>query len=486
MPGPKQPPSCFESSVPDLEEAFDKLNKLPPEHAAKNRESDGVDFNDEVSGPEVSTPNRKRAKHARRFKSRNMSEREKRLKALTSFFAAKGLTYHEFMRKHQQGIALKKGAVCTDKGWAAFKERLTNFKFPECQACQQVVEWYGLSRENLEEFFSNPEELAKHVPQPADAPSAQADDAAPEVPEEDPDEGLPEIEQVRKFMATLAPVIQLVDEPNRIFHYQCTVCRTRKQPEGKVNKLSSSIKQAKWLMNKHLTSDTHIQKMAELEKQKQTAAVAGDQAVAFPCPAFCLANPNSHGSLSTYSAEFHLYALHADLSQSENKIWCEANTGKWFIRHKECRKVLSGSPVSQADCCSKCKTLGLARDVQKRVLRFSAKYNAALLLKTRLFGTQADVDELANKVGQSAWGTRCSVWKTLLQSKNAELQQFVRKTWLHAQEARTPIMDQFEASVVAPCLRVHVSAVHSSVACLSNQFLNALAQSSQSVSKLCL
>ena len=485
MPGPKRPPPCFESSVPDLEEAFQNAHKLPPEHAAENREPACVDFDDEVSDDGVSTRNRKRAKHARKFKTRYPSEREKRLKSLTAFFAAKGLTYHEFVRKHQSGIALKKSAICADEGWASFKERLAGLKFPECTACQQILEWYGLSKDSLEQFFSNPEELAKQVPVPAEQAKGADSGAGPQ-PDADPEEEIPEVDQVRKYMATLAPVIQLVDEPNKPFQYRCTVCRSRKQPEGKLNKLSSKIHQAKWLMNKHLNSDTHIQKVNELQGSGNGVEVEAEDQIASPCPASCLSNPYSGGSLAFYSAEFHLYALHADLSGSDHKVWCETNSSKWFIRHRECRKVLSGQPLSEFDCCSKCKSLGQARDVQKRVLRFSAKYNAALLLKVRLFGTQADVDELTNKVSQSAWGTRCSVWKTLLKTKNAELQQFVRKTWSHAQECKTPLMDQFEASVVAPCLRVHVSAVHSSVACLSSQFVNALAENSQSVSKLCL
>ena len=107
------------------------------------------------------------------------------------------------------------------------------------------------------------------------------------------------------------------------------------------------------------------------------------------------------------------------------------------------------------------------------------KYNAALLLNSRLFQTPEDTQDFLKHVDKSAFGTyNRSFWKKITKWSNARLQNYVRDAF-HTSgrsfEEPSESYRSFKASVVTPCIRINVGAVDDAMARLSAQLVRAIA-----------
>ena len=185
---------------------------------------------------------------------------------------------------------------------------------------------------------------------------------------------------------------------------------------------------------------------------------------------------NSPGTLYLYKEEFHLYATHSPLTRAQHKYTHDANTSEWNIRSSKCLQEVDFEEGVARPCCSECASLGMPTSIQRQVVRFVAKYNAACLLSARLFGNAEDVKNLLEKVNQSYFGQNNSTfWKSITNLSCHALQNWVRKSFhMMPDDTCTDALHRFRATVVVPCMKVNVAAIPDGVAKLSAQFVNAI------------
>lgn len=201
------------------------------------------------------------------------------------------------------------------------------------------------------------------------------------------------------------------------------------------------------------------------------------------CKGYEITNPKSGGTLCSYVEEFRLWVSHNKLTPHLVKHFYtgDLTAGTWHVRHSDCSQ--EELPHGQKHC-DRCAGLGSPRGVQRCVLRFVAKYHAAVLLQKRLFFTVAEADEYKVHVGtSSAYGQRHAFqWDRLANLSNMELQAWVRSSWHSVQEhSSTPTLDMFFSSVVTPCLRVNPTCIDSRMNCLFSGFVQAICDQSLTV-----
>lgn len=195
--------------------------------------------------------------------------------------------------------------------------------------------------------------------------------------------------------------------------------------------------------------------------------------------------PDSVGRLAAYKEEFSVWASFSPLTgRALHQYTFDATRGQWCLKHQECLKV---AEPGDRPCCAKCLSLGGPKSVVKRVVRFTAKYNAALLLNYRLFQSPQETMDLLERVSGATFGTfNKKFWKKVTSFSNSTLQVWVRRSWMCiAPEDRSQgTLRMFVSTVVVPCLKVNVASIDCSMARLSACFVTALA--SQDLSDLWL
>ena len=464
MPGTSKQPGFLEPRIPDFHEAFERVQAQPS----------GPGIEEGLSGSEAEGHKRRRAHHLRRYKTRHLSTHEIKAKALQAWLAKKGLDYHSFLTIHRDGVTIKKAAVCEHGGWPEFKQSLIDCTPLKCGRCLKALASYDITIEALQVLFSV-EDWEQHVETVERKPKEQTDEGA-NVADDDGshDEGSLVRQKCLDYIGQFSPTIEFIDgTPPK---YRCTLCKTRAQPTGKVGSLvKMDLKTVMHFLSQHLTTDTHYANLRKLE----AGSLPG---ITVSCPGYCVSDPRSAGALKNWAEEFRVYATHSSLSMScKHSFWCDFSVDKWFVRSHDCEQTTVQPPPPGIPCCKKCEALGKHNDVLKRVSRFCAKYYAALLLRDRLFASEEELQATEEMFGKTHFAKHAKAWGDIVGFSNAELQMYVRKSFVHGSHEQTDNFKRFMATVVDPCLKIQSSAVHSNVASLSSQFLKALEANNQSV-----
>lgn len=491
----------LEQACPDLQDAFHKVHMKIPEAESSDLGKKGSPEVDDLADPEKIDASmfeeseeqngknkRRRVEHERRWKSRVKTDAERKQELVQQCFASKQLTYHVWLTAHRKASRVKKASHCPDGTWSVFKANLLKDVSPKCQVCVSLLSHHSITSAMLEDHCVKETQAA-----PAGKEKGNGEEGLPDIDKKNGEEceELTEYEKCVQYVKKFSDMVDLIEDDGRL-KYRCKVCITRHQSEGKVNKLGSKpvLKTVRYYLQQHLSSATHVANLKELEElqEGQKRMNSTGPSITTKCPGYCVSDPSSPGILMEYIEEFKLYLNHSRLlnHQTKHKYWCDMTTDQWFVRHVACpvefEIPLEGFQEDTPTICPKCCSLGLPRGIVRGTIRFATKYHAAILLRNRLFGSEEDLQDSLAAVKASTFGVRqCKLWQDIVALSNIELQKYVRQCWTHIPvEEQSTSLQTFLMSVVEPCLKVHGSAVHSNVAALSDQFLNAMTSNNQS------
>ena len=107
------------------------------------------------------------------------------------------------------------------------------------------------------------------------------------------------------------------------------------------------------------------------------------------------------------------------------------NSGGWLCRSASCLKTVPQRETNQMQVCSECMALGKTSSVSTSATRFALKYWAAEILCTRLFQSEQAVDQLMDKLKQTALYTYHSdSTKKIWNLETQKLQLYVQASFL--------------------------------------------------------
>lgn len=460
--------AALEPDAPELEEQFHDFMQGTTDQPDVNS-ADVNDVSESMLQPEK-TRARKRVEHERTCKRKTISQTESQTKAVENYLASLGITYtRTFISVHREDAIIKKGAQCRFGGWTVLKKKLIEGAEIECPSCKRMLAEYKVTLESVAAAL-RPEENPK-------PPKAETPPRKQRKQIRDAEDGAGEYEKFLDYVKQFQGIV--------LVHggYKCTLCVTKTQPTGKMNRIppnAKTFKSLRFFVDSHIESPTHCSNLAKL---KAPEAVCDTK-----CPGLSVSDCKEC-SLHFYLAEFKLWCTYTNLMSklTKHSYWRDLNEDKWFVRSNVCKKMFS-KEASSASCCSECLALGNPRRLQRQVVRFVAKFYTAHLLSKRLFFTEQEVADFVEDLSAGAFArNNKQLWTSFLQAPNHELQVFVRRSW-HSVPGepgqRSEILNMFLSSVVHPCLKVHTSAVSSNLAALSTRFLDALAANSGSATWL--
>ena len=483
LPGPKRQRLHQEPEAPDLEEAYHKVMMDPEGDESTVKDVNDMDVAEVDEDMLAEGPCRKRKKHSRMAKTVCRSSTELKMKKVTDWLSMMKLDYLEFLNIHRGYVRLKKAEACGAGGWKEFKKKLLAQEMPECECCVGIMKSKGLTLEGCDAEVNNsgietepamPAEI-QGEDEPKDDKTG-GEDAPPLAGEDEEDE----FQQCLNFIKKQGPVIELVDEEDAVcLKYRCIACKTKNQPNGKVNKLPhANLKSVKFFLFQHLNGPTHKIKENAMKAREESARIPPTE---IECPGFAVHDfPESN--LYQYLDELRIWLGHSsDESKLQRHEYRADPKGKsLWIRHCLCPRKFTPDE-DQLPHCAFCKTLADPRSVQKTVSRFMKKWHAAHLLQRRLFCSQEDLKELLADIGKTYYARNNKVsWGNVVALPNANLQAYVRRSFYHYTLLDTcPILSAFLGSIVQPCMKVNVASTKSNLAALSSQFVHALQMNQQ-------
>lgn len=467
--------SALEPEMDDIEEVFDADMRALPDVNEANVEDIGCEL---LGAPEIGS-SRKRKCHQRQAKSLTKTDQQRRMGRLEVFLASRGMDYAAWSYVHKQDCIIKKAATCEGGGFVTFKNALCRSTKITCASCLRLFDSLGVTMESLLEDLDRPQKDAEKGNKDSSPKAAKKTRRKKQTPEEI----MQAQEECVKYVKSKAPIVDFVEKGGE-WYYRCKVCRTKTQPEGKLNKLAvKELNSVKSFLDQHLDCPSHLAKLAKLNSETASPT-------SIPCPGLCISK-DTPGNLGQYVTEFALWASHTKLDLASSKVnaehasnhsyWRDMNSDSWWVRSKHCEgNYLSSKRV---ECCPRCVELTVPKRIQRQVVRFASKYYSARLLHKKLFAPETELEELIAEIDLTTFARNNHVhWGKVKRLKNRELQTYVRKSFAStAKYERTALLSHFFASVVEPCLKVHASAMTSNLTVLSAQFLEALTANEQSV-----
>ena len=275
------------------------------------------------------------------------------------------------------------------------------------------------------------------------------------------------------------PEVELIEGPGRQWlKYRCTVCVTRRQKQGKVNKLGKPIlRECQHYLHQHLDSHEHQRRKLRHEHVQAAVSLEAD-GEKIPCKGVWVSDPNGKTVLHWHYEEFKVWTSFVNLESKmvRNEYDTNISQGHYFSKHHLCEGEYAPAAHPDRKCCAKCWSLTSPKSITKTVTRFARKYYAAQLLQKRLFHTEDDVKRFQDEMAATSFAKRHEkAWKDIVEKSNAQLQSDLRDEWRSDNNAlRTTACKMFISTVVQPCLAVHVSAVTSNVTFLAQKFVDAL------------
>lgn len=274
---------------------------------------------------------------------------------------------------------------CDHKGYQQAQNMLMKGTMVTCQACCEVLSSCGFVMEDLEKMIL--EQMASDDPE--EGPVPDKNPLLQNVPDEDaPDE------VIWAWVDSLKPNIVLL-EPGTFgkkVPYQCTHCRSKRWPEGRVGDCSRyHAKSIRHFLVQHIGSGMHYKAVVFNQPQQLVPHV--------PCEGLCVNVKETAGILYEYQHEFAIWAGMANFSlYASHSYWRECNQDRWCIRAQSCLKETEAVPGRARQVCAQCVLLGGAHGPVRSVLRFAEKYWAAKILNTRIFQGKDATAELEKEV----------------------------------------------------------------------------------------
>ncbi len=421
-----------------------------------------------------------RSSHIRSCRKRVKSPSDVFAEQCDGYLQSIGFRCNEFVSCHARTAAtrgVKGTGICCGGGYAKVRAHLRQGIIPtQCEACKLQLRRCKFDLAAMRCAGNAREDFVDK-------------DMEQEVPKLEDD--LDMFSYVKKF----SPIIRLL-EPEALgegFSFQCTVCKTRRQPQGKISQIvGSKAANIKYYIDSHIGGQTHQQKMnAHLEAQSQTKDEAeckkdptlkeDPDAVQerVPCEAISTGDPSAQ-LLHTHKGECELWAKFAklDFSIATQKHAYELRmNGDLIIRSGSCEKMCTSRPGEQRQICRCCLSVVAGRSVLKKVIDFALSYWLALILHARLFLPKADVNEHMSDLKLTMLHQRYKEQvDKYLAVTNVELQGKVRSHFgsLPA-KYMSPEMRRLVSTVIRPVMRVNVEGCTPELSSLVAQFSRYLA-----------
>ena len=263
---PKVPPASFDARQKACSEGASQAASQAASEAASQAGAEGGFEEEMEEGSDGGLKNpfgkNRRTRHVRECKKRTKTKKTLELEAVKGCLARHGMTYASFQAFHIRKATVKKAASCQIEGWQPFCRALHVKKMPECPICLEFLRVHNLEMKEIESVLAGVGfEVA--VPPPPMPPPAEEAEETEEV----------NFEACVKYVKERDPHIDLIVEgvPGKtaILRYRCRLCRTKTQPEGKVNLLGKPVmKRIRYLLERHIVCDSHVGKRADLDGDK--------------------------------------------------------------------------------------------------------------------------------------------------------------------------------------------------------------------------
>ena len=276
---------------------------------------------------------------------------------------------------------------CPEGTFVDFQNRLLNGQDPaDCKACHEILNTCKFQRENLNQWI----ELAENGdPLPFDVEiGPEEQDQDQEIRPNNPGhENAGQEEEIKDPHAYLAQYDYLEvlkpGEYDKDIPCRCRLCKTRKEPLGKVFELSRmTYSSVKHFVSQHLNGAKHLQLVARYRQQQAASDQPDGQIPLAKCEALMVNDPES-GKLSEYRKEFAIWASMANVKKlARHCYWHDANNDTWFVRSVTCLQDTEPVP-GRRTVCKECIKICSTQGVPRTVAKFALKYFAAKLLSTR-------------------------------------------------------------------------------------------------------
>lgn len=460
-----------------------------------------------LTAPVAEQPERKKRQFKRSCMKKVHSALELEKKAFGHWLAEQGLTYNEFLLRHHKVAPLKKASVCPLGGFVSLKDMLLKKEAfntdLECKGCRLLLEEIPITKEDVEKFsdqFRMPDDdevIRKQSLQGTGGDETigtarkkkrakkNKTDNEKDVTQEE------EYEKCISYVKQYEPEIELMEGAGNGLSYICRICLSREHPHGKphylaVSKKAAKFNSVKFFMDQHVNCATHLKNLARTRQNEEKQTKGSDtESQLTNCPGLMISSTNSEptGGLGLYEAEFRLWASYGrvDSDTTRHSYWCDLASNKWHCRHSRC----SGKPF-RGGPCSQCLSMADSNGIRRQVVRFATKWYAAFLLSKRLFYSDKEAQQYEASISQTMFGQRVSTWTQITQLSNAELQQFVRKSWRMKPSEISDKIKDFLGFVITPCLNVHVTSIDCRMQSMFSQFAAAIDKNELSESCLLL
>ena len=489
--GQRKEPTFGEPEVPDIE-AEVAANNLEPDSKdiVEEKQFEKVTEIDEDSllQPDwVAASKLRRKTHTRRWKSRPKASTEVQDEMLRTWLAKKQLDAPLFNRFHNRMARLQGAGSCQSGGWKSWRGLLRSGETINCPRCLLFMSENDITQEAAANIIKECDE------QPSDAEArnseaqvANTDPPPPDPESSDPDDETRARDKCIKLIGSYAPEIELIENSDGILRYRCLICASRRQKNGKVNKLGPPrYKNVKKYLKQHVTCPSHQKKMLALKSPKKEEDARVEE-VNSECKGLTLPSSPAAAYIADYLDEIKLWFTYLVCKSVRHQYNNDISSGEILVKHADC----PGEYVKRNDtddCCPKCAFLGSPKGIIRSVIRFIHKYYAALLLQKRLFGTELEVKTTIQSLKSTTFGKRNEILlKQVLDLTNADLQVWVCKRFRSVPlSERNKAFEFMMSTLVEPLARVHTSAIGSNVAALCSEFVQALEEQKWDAPWLC-
>ena len=489
-----QAEKLLEPKAPDLEETYLSSLMVVSDQGKPDKPGkfslDDLDEDDSEDGRQSKI---RRRQHTRACRSKDTTSEDRKHKFVKSFLAERGMRYGSFMSFHKQFWGCKNTGACDSGGYVAFQRCLLSGELPKCTICQEWAKANGITNDQLR--------MLGEAECPLSTPALQDQNDSTEVADGEKNQGSTEAADDEKkgetdadepkaeamydtcvrYVRSFAPMIELIDEGDGRLKFRCTVCKTKRYPDGKINKLGRpKINHVRHFLQQHMDSDSHIANAKKAQQEQHGNVSDGpnpDHDWEEECEGYCVSNPESPGTLKLFAEEFGIWCTHAKMEgKAKHTYWYDVNTNSWHVRHQDCPRTFPNTGKSKVKLCKLCEDLGGPKSIQRLVARFLGKYYSAMLLNKRLFGEPEEVDDLLEMINSRAFGIRYKgTWEQMVKLPLLQMQIAVRKGWTAIPDGQLNAnLTTFINMVVNPALKVNVASVNSNLVSLSARFASAL------------
>lgn len=455
----------------------------------------------------VQTPKKKPKRRNRGCWKKVKSEEDRASEAVRVYFASKGLTYAFSQAFHSRRVAT--GGKC--KEFALMQKELLHGDYkPQCDACTAMLRVKGFDLQACRDMIAEAVLESKNLspatgklceylddldgvnigdgsskqPLPICNGDPTVDNEEPPNPDPQEDAGedhetdIDEILRKYRFLELLE-----ADSFGKCQPVRCTVCRSARQPSGKVFEcVSLKPKQFLNFVKQHCRAPGHIAAVARKVASEKGLAVGMEEEEADPLHDTdalvpCKGASLTHGGdkVSSFRDEILLWAQMTLLASKFSKHTYSLDIAKQevTVHHESCER-LTCKPVKDEvrPACKACSDARLKDVALRSAIRMKIKHFAASLLQSKLFHSEEKTLTLVSEIKKTQLYICASKrLDDIVAMDLVKLQNVVRSSWMKMpKDSCTPQCIKFIDTCVMPSIKVNVKDCPAEINQLANLF----------------